>query len=260
MFGFFKRRRREQLRAEPVPNEWAQILRRNLPLFQRLPPADQQELLGHVQVFLAEKNFEGCGGLQLTEEIKVTIAAQACVLLLHRETDYYPQLVSILVYPSTYIARRNQPVSGHIWEEGDDTLLGHTQQRLDTVVLAWDAAKRGAADPADGQNLVLHEFAHQLDFEDDSTDGAPVLGTRAEYHAWARIMSHEFAQLRAADASGAPSVFDTYGASNPAEFFAVVTEAFFEKPRAVQAKHPELYAALARYYQQEPVRYSAEPA
>ncbi|MBA2432610.1 MAG: zinc-dependent peptidase [Chthoniobacterales bacterium] len=260
MFGFFKNRRRAELRARAVPNQWKEILRRNLPLFTRLPSNDQQELLGHVQVFLAEKNFEGCGGLELTEEIKVTIAAQACVLLLHRETDYYPQLVSILVYPSTYIARRHQPVSGHIWEEGDDTLLGHTQQRLDTVVLAWDAAKRGAADPADGQNLVLHEFAHQLDFEDASTDGAPLLGTGAEYRAWARIMSREFAQLRVAEESGAPSVFDTYGASNPAEFFAVVTEAFFEKPHAVQQRHPQLYTVLAKFFQQDPVRYSAEAA
>ncbi|CAN5693115.1 zinc-dependent peptidase [soil metagenome] len=258
MFGFFKKQRRARLRARSASNEWHEILRRNLPLFSRLPPKDQQELLGHVQVFLAEKNFEACGGLRLTEEIKVTIAAQACVLLLHRETDYYPQLVSILVYPSGYIAPRQHAVSEHVWEEGDDSLLGHTQQRLDTVVLAWDAAKHGAAHPADGQNLVLHEFAHQLDFEDSRTDGAPLLGTGAEYRAWARIMSREFAQLRAAEESGAPSVFDTYGASNPAEFFAVVTEAFFEKPHAVRAKHPQLYAVLAKFFQQDPVRYSAE--
>ena len=238
MFGFFKKQRRQRLRTRPAPQEWEAILRRNLPLFRRLPPSDQNELLGHVQVFLAEKHFEGCGGLELTEEIKVTIAAQACVLLLHRETDYYPQLVSILVYPSSYIARHNHPVSDHVWEEGDEPLLGHTQSRLDTVVLAWDAARRGAADPADGQNLVLHEFAHQLDFENNSTDGAPVLSTRAEYLAWARIMSREFDEL--GEASGAPTVFDTYGASNPAEFFAVVTEAFFERPRAVQEKHPQL--------------------
>jgi Mlc titration factor MtfA (ptsG expression regulator) len=260
MFGLFKSRRRQKLRSRAVPEEWRAILRRNLPLFQRLPAADQQELLNHVQVFLAEKNFEGCGGLALTEEIKVTIAAQACVLLLHRETDYYPRLVSILVYPSSYIARRDQPVSSEVWEQGDEQLLGHTQARLDTVVLAWDAARRGAADPADGQNLVLHEFAHQLDFEDHATDGAPMLATRAEYLAWARIMSREFAELRAADESGAPSVFDTYGASDPAEFFAVVTEAFFEKPRAVRERHPQLYAALARFFRQDPVEYAAEPA
>ena len=258
MFGLLKRRRRQRLRSAAIPAEWRAILTRNLPLFQRLPRVDQQELLGHIQVFLAEKSFEGCGGLELTEEIKVTIAAQACVLLLHRETDYYPQLVSILVYPSSYIARRDQPVSGHIWEEGDASFFGHTQQRLDTVVLAWDAAKHGAADPADGQNLVLHEFAHQLDFEDATTDGAPILATRAEYLAWARIMSREFEQLRVADESGATSVFDTYGASNPAEFFAVVTEAFFERPHAVRERHPQLYAVLVQFFKQDPVQYAAE--
>ena len=260
MFGFFKKRRRAELRARPVPDEWHAILRRNLPLFARLSRADQQELLEHVQVFLAEKNMEGCAGLELTDEIKVTIAAQACLLLLHRETDYYPQLVTVLVYPSGYIAQRDQPVNEHVWDESDDPLLGHTHSRLNTVVLAWDAAKGGAADPADGQNLVLHEFAHQLDFEDSSTDGAPALATRAEYLAWARIMSREFEQLRAADETGMPSVFDTYGASEPAEFFAVVTEAFFEKPRAVKAKHAELYAILAQFYQQDPASYSAEGA
>ena len=260
MFGFLTKRRRAELRARPSPVEWRAILRRNLPLFGRLTPADQEELLGHVQVFLAEKNFEGCGGLALTDEIKVTIAAQACLLLLHRETDYYPQLVSILVYPSGYIARRDQPVDEHLWDESNDHLLGHTHSRLDSVVLAWDAARHGAADPADGANLVIHEFAHQLDFEDASTDGAPVLETRAEYLAWARIMSREFEELRAADEAGAASVFDSYGASDPAEFFAVVTEAFFEKPRAVRAKHPELYAVLSRFYRQDPASYSAEAA
>lgn len=260
MFGFFKKRRRAELRARPVPDAWRAILRCNMPLFARLPATDQQELLEHVQVFLAEKNIEGCAGLALTDEIKVTIAAQACLLLLHRDTDYYPQLVTVLVYPSSYIARRNEAVNEHVWDESDDPLLGHTHSRLNTVVLAWDAAKRGAADPADGQNLVLHEFAHQLDFEDSSTDGAPALSTRAEYLAWARIMSREFEQLRAADEIGAASVFDAYGASEPAEFFAVVTEAFFEKPSAVQAKHPELYAILAQFYRQDPASYSAEEA
>jgi hypothetical protein len=130
---------------------------------------------------------------------------------------------------------------------------------MGSLVLAWDEVKHGAADPADGQNLVMHEFAHQLDFEDSRTDGAPALATRAEYLAWARVMQREFDALRKADETGAPSVLDTYGASNPPEFFAVATEAFFEKPRALHAKQPELYAQLARFFQQDPMSYSAEP-
>lgn len=260
VFGFLKQRRRERLRAQAIPPGWQSILRRNLAIFQRLPSEDQDELLGHVQVFLAEKRFEGCGGLDLTDEIRVTIAAQACLLLLHRETDYYPRLITILVYPSGYTVFGERYLEGEIWEEGGEDRLGHTGRRLGSLVLAWDAAKHGATEPSDGQNLVLHEFAHQLDFEDDGTEGAPAMATRVEYLAWARVMSSEFKALRAADEAGIPTVLDPYGTTNPAEFFAVVTEAFFERPRALRARHPELYTELARFFRQDPVRYSAEPA
>jgi Mlc titration factor MtfA (ptsG expression regulator) len=259
IFRFLKRRRRHRLRAQAFPPAWRSIITRNLPIFRRLLPEDQTELLGHVQVFLAEKHFEGCGELELTDEIRLTIAAQACLLLLHRETDYYPHLITILVYPSGYSAYEARHLGGNIWEEGRQDRLGHTARRLGAMVLAWDSAKRGAADPSDGRNLVLHEFAHQLDFEDFQTDGAPALATRADYLAWARVMSKEFEALRAADDTGMATVLDTYGAKDPAEFFAVVTEAFFERPRALRAKHPELYAELARFFRQDPVCYTSEP-
>ena len=179
VFGFLTRRRRDALRASAVPHEWRAIVERNIVVFRRLSPADQAELLGHVQVFLAEKHFEGCGGLALTDEIRVTIAAQACLLLLHRDTDYYPRLTSILVYPAGYTAHGTRTIGDGVWEEGPDERLGHTQQHLGALVLAWDSVTLGAADPADGDNLVLHEFAHQLDFEDNLTDGTPALDTRA---------------------------------------------------------------------------------
>jgi MtfA peptidase len=257
-FGFSKERRRQQLKAKPFPPAWRSMINRNFPMFRRLPRADQIELLGHVQVFLAEKRFEGCGGLELTDEIRVIIAAQACLLLLHRETDYYPQLTSILVYPSSYIAHETRHLGVNVWEESDEHRLGHTGRRLGSLVLAWDDVRRGAANPSDGRNLVLHEFAHQLDFEDYATDGAPALATKAEYQSWSRVMSREFAALRNAAQSGIPTLLDTYGAENPAEFFAVVTEAFFERPRALRVKHPELYAEFARFFRQDPIKYSAE--
>ncbi len=112
MFGFFKRRRRQRLRAAPFPADWLDIIEQNVPIYARLPEVDRRELEGWVQLFLAEKTFEGCGGLALTDEIKVTIAAQACLLLLHRETDVYPRLVTILVYPSAYIAKAREPIGG----------------------------------------------------------------------------------------------------------------------------------------------------
>lgn len=207
-----------------------------------------------MQVLLAEKNFEGCGGLELTDEIRVTIAAHACLLLLHRTTDYYPKLTSILVYPSGYTVPGDRYVGGDLWEEGGQDLLGHTERHMRSLVLAWDVARQGGLDPADGQNLILHEFAHQLDFEDSGTDGAPALSTRSEYLAWARVMKKEFEALRAAAETGAPTVLDIYGATNPAEFFAIVTEAYFERPRALRERHPELYAALGQFFQQDPAR------
>ena len=255
IFGFLKKRRRRRLRAQLVPAAWGLTLTRSLPVFRRLPPEDQAELLGHVQVFLAEKKFEGCGGLDLTDEIRLTIAAHACLLLLHRETDYYPELSTILVYPSTYIAHGERHLEGPIWEAGEQHLLGHTQHRLGAVILAWDAAKRSAANSSNGRNLVLHEFAHQLDFEDHATDGTPVLAKRSDYATWGRVMRREFEALRLADQTGRPTVLDTYGATNPAEFFAVVTETFFECPCELRAGHPELYSELERFYRQDPARH-----
>ena len=260
LLDLFKSGRRARLRAQPATPAWRAILERNLPIFTRLSADDQAELLGHVQVFLAEKHFEGCGGLELTDEIRVTVAGQACLLLLHRETDYYPDLISILVYPSGYTAREERHIGGGIWEEGGEDRLGHTGRRLGALVLAWDAVRGGAAAPTDGENLVLHEFAHQLDFENQSSDGTPALETHGDYLAWARVMSAEFNALRNAADAGLPTLLDDYGATNPAEFFAVITEAFFERPRALKKKHAALFAQLQRFYRQDPTTYSLEPA
>ncbi len=257
-FGFLTDRRRDKVRAQPLNPAWLITLERNSAVFLRLSPEDRQELLGHIQVFLAEKHFEGCGGLKLTDEMRVTIAAQACLLLLHRETDYYPDLTSILVYPSGYTEESVRHIGGGIWEEGPEDRLGHTGHGLGALVLAWDAASHGARDASDGRNVVLHEFAHQLDFENRTADGTPALDTRAQYLTWARVMAAEFRALRVAEAHGLPTVLDTYGASNPIEFFAVATEAFFERPRELLKKHPALYAELQGFFRQNPVEFSSE--
>ena len=258
ILGFLKERRRQRLRAQLFPENWLDPIKRNVAFFPRLSANDRAELLRHIQVFLAEKRFEGCGGLELTDEIRVTIAAQACLLLLHRETDYFPRLLTILVYPSAYLADERRPVDEHVWEEGTTTRLGETGRRLGSMVLSWDAAKSGAADPSDGKNVVFHEFAHQLDYENYAADGVPGLVTREEQVSWLEVMRTEFASLRAADETGIPTLLDTYGATNPAEFFAVSTEAFFERPRALRARHPKLYVELQRYFRQDPAGYSAE--
>ena len=258
IFGFLKQRRRRWLQAQPFPKEWLVTIERNVLFFHRLSASDQVELLGHTQVFLAEKRFEGCDGLEITDEVRVTIAAQACLLLLHRKTDYFPRLLTILVYPSTYLAEDRRHFHGHVWQEGKMARLGETGRWLDAIVLAWDAVRSGAADPSDGKNVVLHEFAHQLDYENYAEDGAPALATRDQRLSWQEVMRAEFASLRAADETGIPTLLDTYGATNPAEFFAVSTEAFFERPRALRARHPKLYAELRSYFHQDPIEYSAE--
>jgi Mlc titration factor MtfA (ptsG expression regulator) len=258
IFGLLKQRRRRRMRTQPFPKDWLQTIERNVPFFRRLSATDQAELLGHIQVFLAEKRFEGCDGLELTNEIRATIAAQACLLLLHRETDYFPRLLTILVYPSTYTVEEKRQIENHVWEEGATTRLGETGRTLGSMVLSWDAAKSGAASSSDGKNVVFHEFAHQLDYENYAADGAPALATREQQLDWGEVMRTEFASLRAADETGIPTLLDTYGATNPAEFFAVATEAFFEQPCALRARHPKLYAELQRYFRQDPVEYSAE--
>ncbi|HVF39188.1 MAG TPA: M90 family metallopeptidase [Gemmatimonadaceae bacterium] len=252
MTGYLARRRRDKLRAAPLPSEWRRILFSNVPLYERLSDADKRELEGHIQVMLSEKHWEGCGGLELTDEIRLTIAAQACVLLLHRDADYYPGVKSILVYPSTYVTEGERHIGGGIWEEGEEELLGHTQHRLGAVVLAWDASLHGSRIYGDGVNVVLHEFAHQLDFENDGTDGTPALQSNHAYISWARVLGKEFEQLREAHAVGRPAFLDRYGATNPAEFFAVATEFFFERPAEMEARHPDLYAELKAFYQQDP--------
>ena len=227
------------------------MLERNVPVYGRLSDADRNELKGHIQVFLAEKRLEGAGGLTITDEIRVTIAAHACVLLLHRTTDYYPGLYTIIVYPGAYVVGRTVREPMGIVTERTETRLGESSPR-GAVVFSWDAVEAAASDAGDCRNVVLHEFAHQLDAEDGSVEGAPVLSDRSRYVAWARILGREYERLRRDASRGRSTVLDRYGATSPAEFFAVATECFFTRPGLLKARHPELYAELEGYYRQDP--------
>ena len=240
-----------------IPDTWYGIVEHNVPLARSLTPDERARLLRLVQVFLADKHFEGCGGLTLTEEMKVTIAAGACLLLLHLEGPCYPTLRTVLVYPHGFvptlaspprtgeIAQPPVPEMGESWRDG-------------VVVISWDDTVRGARNPADGENVVLHEFAHQLDAEDGVTDGVPILPPSA-LRTWGGVLSAEYERLRQDAAHDRPSALDSYGASNRAEFFAVATETFFEKPDQLEREHPELYGQLQQFYRQDPARRTPGP-
>jgi len=248
-----RRSKRKHLLNMPFPDEWAKIVEKNVPLYNRIPESLKKQLHGFINIFLAEKNFEGCGGLEITDEIKVTIAAQACMLLLNRKTSYFRKLHTILVYPHTYIAKTISS-NDRIIVEGQDARLGESWQN-GPVVLAWDSVKGGTSNIYDAKNVVIHEFAHQLDQEDGLADGAPILEKRSRYITWAKVLSEEYENLQRKKRKRRRSILNKYGATNPAEFFAVATETFFEKPKQMQKKHPELYDELRNYYKLDPAEW-----
>ncbi|MCA9311777.1 MAG: zinc-dependent peptidase, partial [Phycisphaerales bacterium] len=198
----------------------------------------------------------GCGGLEITDEIRVTIAAQAAVLLLGRETGFYPGLRTILVYPSAYSVATPRRNPDGTMTDGTQVRLGESWHR-GSVVLSWSDVVRGAADDDDGHNVVLHEFAHQLDSEDGSVNGAPALPSGARYREWARVLGHEYAELIEELHRGHRGLLDAYGSTSPPEFFAVATELFFERPRAMRGRYPELYAQLRQFFGQDPAERGA---
>ena len=246
-----RNRRRAKLMGAAFPENFREIIKVNIPIYQRLPEELKQQLHGLVNVFLAEKKFIGCGGQEITDEVKVTIAAQACMLLLNRKTNFYPKLKTIYVYPHTYVAKGLQNDGGLI-VEGKSIRLGESWQN-GPVVLTWDSVTGGARNVQDGRNVVLHEFAHQLDQEDGDADGAPILENRSCYRSWAAVLGDEYERLCSKTRDRHRSVLNKYGATNPAEFFAVATEAFFEKPKQMHKKTPDLYEELKSYYQTDPL-------
>jgi Mlc titration factor MtfA (ptsG expression regulator) len=248
MFDFLKAPRRRALRETPLSAEQWALVEDRVPLVRKLGPADRARLGGLVQIFLAEKTFEGGGGFTITDEVKLVIAAEACLLLVHRDVDVpYPDLVSIVVYPSAWRTKRRTRAGGGAVVEQEGVNLGESWSK-DLVVLAWDRVKNDARNASDGHNVVLHEFAHQLDAEDGSVDGAPELPDRKRYAQWAKAFQPEFEALQ----EGLPSDIDRYGATNPAEFFAVVTEEFYEQPHALAENHPGLFRELVKFYGFDP--------
>jgi len=243
-----RHRARKRLLAEPFPEAWLPILK-GLPFYRALDERGQERIRDDLRVLIAEKEWEGCGGLELTDEIRVTIAAQASLLLMNIDHEYFYNVKTILVYPSAYRTMPRTDAAGVV-QQGQAN-LGEAWQR-GPVILSWDATLHWALDAKDGHNLVLHEFAHKLDMKTGAADGTRPLRDREQHAAWVATMTTEFNALRDAASRGRATVLDHYGATNPAEFFAVATECFFEKSARLRSRHPSLYALLSDYYQQDP--------
>jgi Mlc titration factor MtfA (ptsG expression regulator) len=253
MFGWYRRSRRQRLLAEPYPEGWESVLTSNVKHYSLLGDAERARLRDDLRILVAEKEWEGCGGLSITEEMKVTIAAQAALLLLGIEHDYFSPVLSILVYPATFQIPRSR------WRDRETMVEGMDGQAVHRgpVILAWDAVLAEGKKPWCGHNVVIHEFAHQLDFLDGYVNGAPGSRDPAQAERWYRVMSREYRRLRRNLDLGRGTFFGPYAGTNEGEFFAVVSERFFTRPAPLRRWHPDLYEVLAEYFRVDPCTWFA---
>jgi hypothetical protein len=250
-----RRRRRDRLHHEAFPVSWEAILTRNLPAYRRLSPDLREQLQQAMRVFLAEKVFIGCDGLGVTEEMRVSIAAQACLLVARLGIDRYDHVQSILLYPDTFIARHEDrdEAGVHTVEEKE---LGGESWPEGKVVLSWRDVCDGLAEGAEAYNVVYHEFAHQLDQADGEANGVPLLDDAARYRRWSAVFAQEYERLHEALDAEKDTLLPVDAAESPGEFFAIATEVFMDKPRALRALHPVLYGELRSYYRIDPGEWS----
>ncbi len=248
---FLRSRQRKRAGATPLTDAQRQILHDNVPLYRRLPDDLKAKLECHVQVFLFDKRFHGLQGQTIDDEIRLTIAGTACILLLGRDDLEFADFTNVLVYPGTFVSEQKHH-DGLVEQVGQQARLGESWKR-GPMVLAWDASEHGARDVHDGHNVILHEFAHKLDEADGAMDGAPILEQKSHYVSWARTMQPEYDRLQELAARDVETVMDHYGATNPAEFFAVLVETFYEKPMQLERHHPELYEQMQRAFAVDPL-------
>lgn len=253
-YPFWVKLRHDRISAKPFPKHWLDIVESNLAIYRYLSVEQQQQLQGYIQIFLKEKQFIGCLGLQVTEEMKVTIAAIACLLLFSDRKTYFPNLHSILIYPHAYIVNEIVMSDRYVVEERMVARLGESWTK-DQLILSWEQVSQDLLNWQDGHNVILHEFAHQLDQEDGQAEGVPILSRKLDYAVWSKVMTAEYLQLCDAVEHNQKTVMDSYGATNPAEFFAVATETFFEKPKQLNQKHQSLYELLQRHYRLNPLQW-----
>lgn len=250
---WYQHRRRERLYRRPLPQDWIAVLARNVPVYRRLPEPLRRSLHGLVQVFLDDKRFEGCAGLVITDEIRLTVAGNACLLLLGRGRYAFAGFRTILVYPETFVSPQTE-YDGMVEIRHHSVRSGESWQR-GPVVLAWSDIQEDLRNPDGDRNVILHELAHKLDEENDSVDGLPVLDDPDQQREWARVLTAEYETLQRRAEAGVETFLDPYGAESPAEFFAVISETFFQVPAALRAEHPALYEQLRRFYGVDPAEW-----
>jgi len=256
MLNWFAKRRRRNIVRAPFPPEWGDIVRRHMAQYRLLTSDERARLHALIQIFIAEKSWEGCGGLVLTDEIRVTVAAGACLLILNLSHNYYENVETLIIYPSDLVLPERKlgffetaleplepdgPFSGQAFEQGP-------------LIFSWDAVRDGIRHAGSGYNVVYHEFAHKLDMLAGAADGTPRLRDRAEYQDWVKTCSREFRRLLKDVEKGKRTFIDEYGATDEAEFFAVATEHFFDQPVRLTKSAPELYRVLKEYYRQDPAK------
>jgi Mlc titration factor MtfA (ptsG expression regulator) len=254
-----KKRRRAFLLSQEIPEEWREILRKDFPRYRALPDDVRKSLEGHIQVLMAEKHFEPCGSLDLVDpSMKLLISAQAALLLVRlRKHGFYRKLKSILVYPTAFhdSGRRRFDLS----EEKDNSRVLGESWSTGSVILSWESVLAGARNADDGMNVTIHEFAHQLDQDDGVADGVPILRNKTAYQTWAKIFLRNYEELtkEVESGKGHRSLIDPYGATNPAEFFAVASETFYEEARQLKKEQPDLYGQLEAFYGVDPATWRA---
>jgi Mlc titration factor MtfA (ptsG expression regulator) len=251
IFDWLQRRRRRKILATPFPRDWQDYLHHNVAHYRYLTAREQAKLRDDLRIFIAEKNWEGCGGLVMTEEIQVTVAAHACLLVLALEHNYFDRVRSILVYPHGYRADGERLGRDGLVHAGGEGRLGEAWYR-GPVVLSWSDVRAEGRNPRLGHNVVFHEFAHQLDMLDGVLNGTPPLGGPEQAARWKAVMTAEYQRLIDESGQGRATLLDQYGTTDEGEFFAVATECFFDLPAEMRLRHPQLYDLLRDYYRQDP--------
>ena len=250
LLAWLKERRRRRVRERPFPPAWRDVLRRSVRQAEGLADDQWRRLEDWIAVFLAEKRFEGCGGLEITDEVRLAIAGQAAVAALGLGAEHFDRLRSILVHPADFSVPASMVVGGDVSLEWREPRLGETWTG-GSMSLAWPDVVAGGRMRDGPRSVVIHEFAHQFDALDGEIDGAPPLPP-ARRRAWVEGITACRAGFAALLDEGRATPFDDYADESPAEFFAVSSECFFQDPHRLIRFDPGLYDLLREAWRQDP--------